>query len=153
MNFAPYTILLVEDDPNDVLLIQRAFRKANLVNSLEVVRDGEEAVVYLAGEGPYADRERFPLPVLMLLDLKLPRKAGLEVLGWLRQQPSLKRLPVVVLTSSRETADINRAYELCANSYLVKPVAFDALLEMVKTLNMYWLVLNQRPEVTSKMDA
>lgn len=150
MSIARYTILLVEDDPNDVLLIKRAFRKANLANPIHVVGDGEAAVAYLAGQAPYTDRERYPLPMLLLLDLKMPRKSGFEVLAWLREQPGLKRLPVVVLTASRETNDINRAYELGANSYLVKPVAFDTLLEMVKTLNLYWLILSEKPDVTSE---
>lgn len=140
-------ILLVEDDANDVFLMQRACRKAELPNPLQVVGDGDEAVDYLAGQGAYSDRARYPLPVLLLLDLKLPRKGGLEVLGWLRQQPNLKRLPVVVLTSSKEPADVNKAYDLGANSYLVKPLGFDALMEMVRSLNQYWLSLNERAEV------
>ncbi|OGG43811.1 MAG: two-component system response regulator [Candidatus Handelsmanbacteria bacterium RIFCSPLOWO2_12_FULL_64_10] len=147
MNIPHSPVLLVEDDPNDVLLIQRAFRKANLVNPLHVVGDGEEAIAYLSGQGVYAERERHPLPILILLDLKLPRKSGHEVLAWLRRQPELKRLPAVVLTSSREAADVNRVYDLGANSYLVKPVAFDDLLKMAQTLNMYWLILNERPAV------
>ena len=142
-----YTILLVEDDPNDVLLIRRAFRKSDVVNPIQVVGDGEEAIAYLSGRGPYADRERYPLPVLLLLDLKLPRKSGFEVLEWLRQQPGLKRLPVAVLTSSAETPDINRAYDLGANSYLVKPVRFEGLLRMVQTLNLYWLIINEKPDL------
>jgi len=145
-----YTILLVEDDPNDVLLIQRAFRKSNVANPIQVVGDGEEAIAYLSGQGPCADRERYPLPLLLLLDLKLPRKSGFEVLEWLRQQPGLKRLPVVVLTSSAETPDVNRAYDLGANSYLVKPVRFEDLLHMVQTLNLYWLIINEKPDVMSK---
>ena len=147
MDPASHTILLVEDDPNDVLLIQRASRKARLAYPIQIVEDGEEAVAYLAGRGEYADRERFPLPALVLLDLKLPRKSGHEVLSWLREQPGLKRLPVVVLTSSQEPSDVNRAYDLGANSYLVKPVAFDALLEMVRMVGLYWLTLNVRPEI------
>ena len=147
INFTNYTILLVEDDPNDVFLIQRAFRKANLANPVQVMKDGEAAVLYLSGQEPYADRDRYPLPMLMLLDLKLPRRSGLEVLEWLKQQPKLKRLPVVVLTSSREHTDLNRAYDLGANSYLVKPVAFDSLLNMVQTLNQYWLIINESPNL------
>lgn len=147
INFTHYTILLVEDDPNDVFLIQRAFRKANLANPIQVMNDGEAAVQYLSGQEPYADRDRYPLPMLMLLDLKLPRRSGLEVLEWLKQQPKLKRLPVVVLTSSREHIDLNRAYDLGANSYLVKPVAFDSLLNMVQTLNQYWLIINESPNL------
>ena len=147
INFTHYTILLVEDDLNDVFLIQRAFRKANLANPIQVMKDGEAAVLYLSGQEPYADRDRYPLPILMLLDLKLPRRSGLEVLEWLKQQPKLKRLPVVVLTSSREHTDLNRAYDLGANSYLVKPVAFVSLLNMVQTLNQYWLIINERPNL------
>lgn len=148
MNQSRDTILLVEDEPNDVLLMQRAFQKAKLFNPLQVVGEGEVAVSYLSGESPYGDRGRYPLPALMLLDLKLPGMSGFEVLLWLRQQPGLKRLPVVVLTSSKENTDINRAYEVGANSYLVKPVAFDDLVNIMERLNHYWFVLNERPEVT-----
>jgi DNA-binding response OmpR family regulator len=139
-----YAILLVEDDHNDVLLIKRAFQKVNIANPIIVVNDGEQAISYLAGREPYVDRA---LPMLVLLDLKLPRKTGHEVLEWLRGQANLKRLPVVVLTASSESSDVNRAYDLGANSYLVKPVTFDALVEMVKTLNLYWLILNKRADV------
>jgi len=147
MSVSAFPILLVEDSPDDALLIQRAFRKANLANPVELVRDGEDAVTYLSGAAPYEDRERFPLPVFMLLDLKLPRRSGLEVLAWVREQPALRRLPVVVLTSSRESVDVNRAYDLGVNSYLTKPVGFEALIEMVKNVNLYWLVLNENPEL------
>jgi CheY-like chemotaxis protein len=147
MNVREGVILLAEDDPNDVLLIQRAFQRSHVANPLQVVRDGEEALAYLSGQGPFADRERHPLPVLMLMDLKMPRKSGLEVLEWVRQQPGLKRLPITVLTSSNQSPDINRAYELGANSYLVKPAGFDSLLELVKNLDMYWLILNEKPEL------
>jgi len=147
VNASEYPILLVEDSPDDALLIQRAFRKANLANPVQLVRDGEEAVAYLSGAVPYEDRARFPLPVFMLLDLKLPRRSGLEVLAWVRQESVVKRLPIVVLTSSRESVDVNRAYDLGVNSYLTKPVGFEALLEMVKNVNLYWLVLNENPEL------
>lgn len=140
------TILLAEDNSTDALMVQRAFKKAHLMNPVQVVDDGDKAVAYLSGQGPYADRDKYPLPVLLLLDLKLPRRSGLEVLEWLRGQEGLKRLPVVVLTSSKESADVNRAYDLGANSYLVKPVDFDPLLEMVKTLGLYWVVMNEKPE-------
>jgi CheY-like chemotaxis protein len=139
----------VEDDPNDVLLIQRAFDKARILNPLQTVGNGDDAVAYLAGEGSFADRQRHPFPVLVLLDLKLPRRSGLEVLEWIRGQVGLKRLPVVVLTSSKETTDVNQAYDLGANSYLVKPVGFDSLLELVKSLEVYWLILNQKPDVSA----
>lgn len=143
------TVLLVEDDPNDVILTQRAFRNAKLINPLQVVDDGEGAVAYLAGEGKYADRTSFPLPTLVLLDLKLPKKPGHEVLEWLRAQSGLKRIPVVVLTSSSQSSDVNKAYDLGANSYLVKPVEPDRLLEMAGALHLYWMVMNKPPEVTS----
>jgi CheY-like chemotaxis protein len=141
-------ILLVEDDPNDVLLVQRAFTRLNIVNSFQVVRDGEEAVDYLSGEGKFADRETYPLPVLVLLDLKLPKKSGLEVLEWLKAQDGLRRLPVVMLTSSRETSDVNRAYDLGVSSYLVKPVTFSALVDLITHVDVYWMLLNERPEVS-----
>jgi len=148
MNQNDCVILLAEDDPNDVLLIQRALQRSNIVNPLQVVRDGADAVAYLNGDLQYGDRERYPLPVLLLMDLKMPRKSGLEVLEWLRQQTGgLRRLPVVVLTSSNQSLDINRAYDLGANSYLVKPAGFDSLLELVKNLDMYWLILNEKPEL------
>jgi CheY-like chemotaxis protein len=124
-------ILLVEDDPNDVLLIQRAFRKARLGNPIHVVRDGEEAIEYLSGVGAYSDERSHPLPELMLLDMHLPKKSGVEVLAWLRGVEILKRLPVVVLTASREQEDINRAFDSGANAYLVKPGTFDDLLESI----------------------
>ncbi len=139
------TILHVEDDPNDVLLIARAFRKAETTAQLQVVNDGEQAVHYLAGTNSFSKRDQFPLPSLVLLDLKLPRKSGIEVLGWMRSQPGLKRIPVVMLTSSRQPIDINRAYDLGVNAYLVKPVNFDSLVEMLKTLNLFWLRVNERP--------
>ena len=143
------SVLLVEDNPDDVALFQRAFRKANIANPLRVVTDGEEAVAYLAGRGEYAERARHPLPVLVLLDLKLPKRSGYEVLAWLRRQEGLRRLPVAVLTSSRQAADVNRAYDLGANAYLQKPVGFEALHELLRTLNLFWLILNEKPDLCS----
>jgi len=147
MNITLPTLLLVEDDPNDIMLFRRAKDKTNLANPLQVVEDGEAAVAYLSGQGQYADRNRYPMPALVLLDLKLPRKSGLEVLAWLREQPGLRRVPVVVLTSSKESTDVGLAYDLGANSYLVKPVAFDNLLEMIKALGLYWFILNEKPDI------
>jgi len=138
-------ILLVEDDPNDVLLIQRAFQKAGLSNILKVVRDGEQAIDYLSGQGAYVERERFPLPFLLLLDLKMPGTNGFEVLQWVRSEPNLKRLLVVVLTSSNLQADVDRAYELGANSYLVKPVEFGEMVNMIQRFEAYWTELNRFP--------
>jgi len=138
-------ILLAEDDPNDVLLIQRAFRKAGLGDVLKSVRDGNQAIEYLAGRGKYADRHAHPLPFLILLDLKMPGTDGFEVLQWVRADPELKRLLVVVLTSSNLQADVDRAYDLGANSYLVKPVEFDETVNMIQRFEAYWTELNRRP--------
>jgi CheY-like chemotaxis protein len=138
-------ILLAEDDPNDVLLIQRAFQKAGLRDVLKVVRDGEQAIDYLSGHGPYANRERFPLPFLLLLDLKMPCIDGFEALQWIRAQPELKRLLVVVLTSSNLQADVDRAYDLGANSYLVKPVEFEEMVHMIQRFEAYWSEINRTP--------
>lgn len=140
------TVLLVEDDPNDVLLIRRAFEKLGNNIQLVDVGDGEQAIRYLVGDGQYADRQKYPNPQLMLLDLKLPRKSGFEVLAWLADQATGKpRLTVVVLTSSKQAGDIERAYQLGANSYLVKPVSFEDLLKMVEIFKSYWLSINQWP--------
>ena len=140
-----FTILHVEDDPNDVLLVERAFKKWQSATVVRSVIDGDEAVAYLTGEESFTDRARNPFPDVVLLDLKMPRKSGLELLTWIRQQTQFKRLPVVVFTSSKHEQDINRAYDLGANSYLVKPVGFDALLETMKQLQCYWGTLNQAP--------
>jgi CheY-like chemotaxis protein len=128
-------------------LIRRAFDKARLVNPVQVLGDGDAAVAYLSGEAPYADRAKYPVPILMLLDLKLPRRSGLEVLEWVRGQPRLKRLPIVMLTSSREERDVNTAYDTGVNSYLVKPVEFEGLIEMLKNAQLYWLLLNEHPHL------
>lgn len=140
-------VLLVEDNRNDILLTRRAFRKAALPEPIAIVEDGEQAVAYLSAINEFADRHAHPLPDLVLLDLKLPRMTGLEVLAWLRKQQGLQGLPVVVLTSSREITDVNRAYELGANSYLSKPVTFDSLARIVSELDRYWGELNVLPEV------
>jgi len=130
-------ILVAEDDDNDICLIKRAFQKAQFENPLNVVKDGEEAVAYLQGVEPYMDRHSHPPPALVLLDLKMPRKNGFEVLEWIREQPEFNHLPVVVLTSSQESADISRAYALGANSYLVKPANFASLVDMMNRLREY----------------
>jgi CheY-like chemotaxis protein len=131
-------ILLVEDNPDDVLLARRALKKAALPASMQVVEDGDEAVAYLDGSGRFGDRARHPLPALVLLDLKLPKRSGLEVLRWVRNQSGLDTTPVVVLTSSGEDEDIQKAYALGANSYLQKPVAFNALVQLLGVLELYW---------------
>src|ERR1043166_3833342 len=141
----PKHILVAEDEPTDVFLLRLAFTKAEIPVTLHFVRDGEDAVNYLKGEARYADRGMHPLPDLLLLDLKMPRLNGFDVLGWLRQQPGLKRLPVAILSSSRLAQDANRAYELGANSYLVKPCDLEKMFETVKRVREYWLELNQNP--------
>ena len=139
------SILAVEDEDDDVALLKRAFHKVGIVNPVTFIPDGEAAVDYLSAQGPFADRAAHPLPGLILLDLKLPRKSGLEVLAWRSGQPNIRRIPVVVLTSSRQNSDLQRAYDLGANSYLVKPVAFDELLAMIEALKLYWIAFNERP--------
>ncbi len=132
-------ILLVEDDSTDALLLRRAFEKAGVANPLQVISDGEQAVAYLSGQGVYGDRARHPLPSLVILDIMLPRRSGFEVLTWMRQDPALRSLPVIMLTSSGEPRDISRAYDTGANAYHVKPSGFRDLLEFVEAIKAYWL--------------
>ena len=150
MTYESMPILLVEDDYNDVLLIQRAFRKANIKPSVSNVSDGDEVLLYLQGEGKYADRSQYPVPLLILLDLKLPRRSGLEVLAWIRQQPELRRLLVIVLTSSQEDSDLTQAYDLGANSYLVKPIDFQEFVRLVELIDDYWFKTNQVPQINNR---
>ena len=141
------TLLLIEDDDNDVFLIKRAFKRTNPELPVIAINDGDAAIHYLAGTNEYGDRTQFPLPALILLDLKLPRRSGLEVLEWLRNQPGLRRIPVIALTSSQERADVDKAYEAGVNSYLVKPGTFDALAAMTRFIEGYWVKINQYPSV------
>ena len=138
-------ILLVDDDANDALLVRKAAQKTLAGIPILVVSNGQEAVHYLQGEGIYADRSKYPFPDIVLLDLKMPIMNGFEVLRWVRSQPKLRRLPVILLTSSSQTADINRAYDLGANSFLVKPPDLDSLTQLVKTVANYWVQTNVRP--------
>lgn len=135
-------ILLVEDNPNDLELAMHAFRKHNFANSVEVARDGQEALDYLLGT---EDRAPGPRPKLVLLDLKLPRVDGLEVLRRVREEPSLRFVPIVVLTTSREERDLVESYSLGVNSYIVKPIDFDKFVDTVQALGFYWLLINQPP--------
>ena len=125
-------VLLVEDNPDDVLFMERAFAKAEMSCPLKVARDGRQAVDYLSGRGAYADRSAHPAATHVILDIKLPFLSGLEVLQWMRKEPDLENLPVIVLTSSTERADMDRAFELGAQSYLVKPVAFPSLVTLAR---------------------
>jgi CheY-like chemotaxis protein len=145
-------ILHVEDEANDVMLVGLAFKKAGPAPVIQVVHDGEQAIEYLSGAGRYADRQLYPLPSLMLLDIKLPRLSGLELLSWLRGRDDLRRLPAVMLTSSPQMRDVNKAYELGANSYLVKPSALDELVQMVAKLSSYWLETNVGPRLLDNGD-
>ena len=132
-------ILLVEDLENDILLVKKAFERAGLRNPMYVVHDGAEAVSYLSGSGKYANRDEHPLPDLILLDLKMPKMDGFEVLQWLRKRSGIRSIPVVVLTTSDAIRDVNRAYELGANSFLVKPFEFENLEALVKVVREYWM--------------
>ncbi len=138
-------ILLVEDNPQDAELTIRALKKHNLANHLFTVEDGAEALDFIFCRGKYATRENGHSPKVVLLDLKLPKVSGLDVLRALKQDEKTRAIPVVVVTSSREDPDIKTAYALGANSYVVKPVEFDAFAESVSSLGMYWLLVNQPP--------
>jgi two-component system, response regulator len=139
------TILLVEDNPDDEALTLRAFRKNKIKNAVAVVRDGAEALDYLFGTGVYEGRDVADLPQVMLLDLKLPKVDGLEVLRRVRADSRTAVLPVVILTSSREEQDLVEGYRLGANSYVRKPVNFDEFVEAARQLGLYWLLLNEVP--------
>jgi two-component system response regulator len=141
------TFLLVEDSPDDAELTIRAFEKSRLVNEVVLARDGQEALDYLFGAGVHAGRDLSVMPELVLLDLKLPKIGGLEVLRRMRQDPRTRRQPVVVLTSSNEEQDIITSYDLGANSFVRKPVDFEQFLEAARQLGLYWLVLNSPPVV------
>ena len=138
-------ILLVEDNPDDEALTLRALNKNRVANNIVVVRDGVEALDYLFASGPYAGRDSFDLPQVVLLDIKLPKVDGLEVLRRIRSDPRTHMLPVVILTSSREEQDLIQAYSNGANSYVRKPVDFNQFVEAIGQLGLYWLVLNEAP--------
>lgn len=139
-------ILLAEDEEDYVVLIRHAFSKANIPNPLYVVSNGEEAISYLQGEAKFANRDEYPLPDLFLLDLKMPRVNGFEVLRWVRQQPGLSKLRILVLTSSDEIRDVNEAYQLGANSFLVKPSEFQDLAWLSRLIQDFWLKASEAPD-------
>ena len=143
-------ILVAEDQVNDAFILERAFKKTGAKATLHFVRDGQEAINYLEGQDLFSDRNEYPLPMLLLLDLKMPRLNGFDVLEWVRRQKSMRRLLVVVFSSSEEIEDINRAYDLGANSYMVKPTDFDELLKLAEELGKYWLLHNKCPEFVLK---
>ncbi len=141
----PVYILLVEDNHMDEVLTLDAFREVKLKNTIYVVRSGEEALAYLLGEGDYADRILFPLPDLILLDIKLPGISGYDVLAKVKTMPVIKRIPAIILTSSKEEGDLIMSYDRGANSYLVKPINYEGFLEVVHSLGKYWLSINVSP--------
>ncbi|UCF92683.1 MAG: response regulator [Desulfobacterales bacterium] len=147
MRYEPSSILLVEDEPAHAELTKRAIRKAGNANRVDIVSHAEEAFDYLANRGKYADKDRYPLPGLILLDINLPGMDGIEVLKRIKGDPELKRIPVIVLTTSEREVDIARSYEHYANSYLTKPVGFKAFEEKIRQLDFYWMILNKAPVI------
>ena len=141
--------LYAEDSENDVLLLRKAIAKAGLAIELKTVQDGEEVIRYMNGEGPFSDRRDHPVPTLMLLDLNLPKKNGFQVLQWLRQQPHLKRMIVIVLTASCRQEDVDQSHDLGANAVLVKPTTLDELVQMVSQLSA-WVELMRKPYIDVK---
>lgn len=139
-------ILVAEDDEDYVLLIKQVFQKAHIPNPVQVVWNGEEAISYLKGEGKYSNRDEYPLPDIFLLDLKMPRVNGFEVLKWVRAQPTLSTLRILVLTSSDEIRDVNEAYQLGANSFLVKPMDFEDFTHLSRLVADFWFKASRAPD-------
>jgi CheY-like chemotaxis protein len=142
-----FTVLLVEDDLNDIFFVKRAFMKGRWQTSLQVVTDGEDALRYLRGIDQYTDRITYPLPNLIVMDLKMPRKSGFEVLEFVKADGLLRRIPIVIVSSSNHPNDINRAYELGANSYMVKPLNFNAVEHLFESITYYWGQQCAKPEL------
>ena len=149
MTQAKATVLYVEDDPNDRLFVERAFKKAGVPVELQAVSSVEEAVRYLSAGGAYSDRERFPAPAFLILDLKLTGMSGFDILEWARKQGESKLLPIAILTSSRQESDVRRAYEAGATTYFVKPADTEDLHSLIKTLAGYWFVHAMLPPPAS----
>jgi CheY-like chemotaxis protein len=142
-----HPILIAEDNEDHVLLLRRALQKGEFLDPVFVAKNGEETIAYLNGDGKYANRHEYPLPVLLLLDLKMPGKNGFEVLEWIRQQPGLKRLRIVVLTTWDAPQDVNRAYELGANAFMVKPFKKDQYVQLIDAIKGYWLSMSAAPDL------
>lgn len=147
------TILLIEDNPSDIALTERALDRSRIANALVIAEDGQEALDYLFGQGAHAGRDPSDQPLLTLLDLKLPKIGGLEVLRTIRADPRTRRLPVVILTSSNEEQDVAASYDLGINSYIRKPVDFNQFARSVEQLGLYWLVLNEPPPSVPEADS
>ena len=145
MNYQPSNILLVEDEEAHAQLTKRAIRKAGNANRIDVAYDGEEALDYLFNNGKYADKSKYPCPGLILLDIKLPGIDGIEVLQKIKQDPNLRKIPVIMLTTSEREEDIARSYDYHANSYLTKPVGFKEFEEKIGQIDFYWMILNKPP--------
>lgn len=146
------TILLVEDEASDAALLRRGFEQAKVINPIVHLTNGDDALLYLEGRQQYSDRTKFPLPVLILLDLKLPGMTGFQLLQWMRTRSDIRRIPVVVLTADDASATINSAYDLGANSYLVKPGNAAAIAKMVNAIRQYWIDLNEDPKLVSSAE-
>ncbi|HET7625293.1 MAG TPA: response regulator [Verrucomicrobiae bacterium] len=138
------TVLHVDDDPNDTALLQAASRKAEVNFELQNVEDGDQAIAYLNGVAPFSDRVRYRIPALVLLDLKMPRATGFEIMRWIRQHPAFAHLPIIVLSGSEMEEDIRNAYAEGANSYLVKPLGFEALVKMIRSINGVWVATSRQ---------
>lgn len=147
MDYQPFNILLVEDEEAHAELTKRAIRKAGNANRIDIVSDGEKALDYLTNRGKYADTDRYPLPGLILLDIKLPGMDGIEVLKSIKEDDKLKKIPVIMLTTSEREEDISKAYNYYANSYLTKPVGYKEFEEKVKQIDFYWMLLNRPPAI------
>ncbi len=139
------TILLAEDDENDATFLRRAFKQAEIVNPLQIVPDGQAAVDYLAGSGEFSDRGKHPLPGLVLLDLKMPRRTGMDALEWIRSQEQFRTLPIIMLTSSVHPSEMTAAYQLGANAFVTKPAGMPERTELARMIKGFWLIFNQTP--------
>jgi CheY-like chemotaxis protein len=145
MNLESRLILVAEDNDDDYFLLDRAFRKANFINPVRRVKNGQDAIHYLSGATPYSDRIAYPFPYVFLLDLKMPIKHGFDVLDWIRQREDLKSLPVVILSSSQQAEDIRKSYEMGANGYISKSTSVASLVDVVESIRSYWLRVNCTP--------